>query len=219
MTRIQIFLCLAIGNLAGALIWNPPSQAWDLASGFADMVNGIHDTLAPARTEAQTPLAVPQMQAPIGNSASIQPCAAPPPAMAQAPEEMPPSAMQTFRQDANPPALKPVPSAVNAPLPVASAVNAPQTAPTEIVEGRIEYNQGGSITQAQADRMRRFKKNQSYTAIRSLLGTPNFRDPDSDIYVIEGTGQGMAARKLIVSYALDAEDNFTIPRAMGWRIQ
>ena len=78
MTRNQLILCLAIGNLTGAVIWNPPARGWDLASWVTDSINGIHDSLAPGRSEAQTPLAVPNGQPPIGNSASIQPCAAPP---------------------------------------------------------------------------------------------------------------------------------------------
>ena len=82
LTKAEIFLCLAIGNLSGAVIWNPPVSAWDLATGYADMMNGLHDSLAPEKTEAQTPLPVPQMEAPIGNvgnQSSLQPCAAPPP--------------------------------------------------------------------------------------------------------------------------------------------
>lgn len=81
LTKTQLFLCLAIGNLSGAVIWNPPARAWDLATGFADMMNGIHDSLAPARGQAQSPLPVPRMEPPIGdsgNAGSIQPCAAPP---------------------------------------------------------------------------------------------------------------------------------------------
>ena len=81
LTKAEIFLCLAIGNLSGAVIWNPPARAWDLATGFADMMNGIHDSLAPGRGQAQSPLPVPQMEPPIGNAGnagSIQPCAAPP---------------------------------------------------------------------------------------------------------------------------------------------
>lgn len=84
MNKTQLFASLAIGNLCGALIYNPPVNAWDLASGFADLINGLHDSLAPKRTEAQTPLAVPQMQPPIGNSNSAQPCLAPPPMIATA---------------------------------------------------------------------------------------------------------------------------------------
>ena len=200
MTKIQLLLYLTIGNLIAAVLWNYPVNAWnwdDLGEGVRNNIN----SLAAGSSQAQTPLPVPQMQAPIGNSASIQPCAAPPPTMA-----------------AKPPALKPVAPTIHVQKPVAPMVESTSpTTPTEIVTDRIEYNQGGVVTQAQADRMSRFKKNQSYKAIRSLLGTPNYREPDADIYVIRGTGdQGMAPRKLIVSYALDAEDNFTTPRALDW---
>ncbi len=89
MDRTQILLCLAIGNLSGALLYNPPVRAWDLASWVTDSINGIHDSLAPGRREAQTPLPVPQRQPPIGNSATIQPCAAPPPTSTSSPSAAP----------------------------------------------------------------------------------------------------------------------------------
>jgi len=218
MNKIQLLLCLAIGNILGGLIYSQTALSVSLDDVFDAPVHLIN-SLAAGKSEAQTPFPVPQAEPPIGNSGNqaIQPCAAPPPTMATQTEEMPPSPMaRSFRQETstvavNPPALKPVAPAVE---------ETPQTVPTEVATGRVAYNQGGSITQAQADRMSRFKKNQSYKAIRSLLGTPNYREPDADIYVIEGTGdQGMAPRKLIVFYALDAEDNFTIPRATNWRIQ
>lgn len=85
MTKAQILLYLAIGNLSGALLYNPPARAWDLASWVTDSINGIHDSLALGRSEAQTPLPVPQGQPPIGNSTTIQPCAAPPPISASSP--------------------------------------------------------------------------------------------------------------------------------------
>lgn len=105
LTKTQVLLCLAIGHLSGAAIWNQPAVAWDLASGFADLVNGIHDSLSPGRGQAQTPLPVPQEQPPnatrhevlgdVGNFASRQPCAAPPPATATQTEEMPTASNQS----------------------------------------------------------------------------------------------------------------------------
>ena len=203
MTKIQLLLYLTIGNLIAAVLWNYPVNAWnwdDLGEGVRNNIN----SLAAGSSQAQTPLPVPQMQAPIGNSASIQPCAAPPPTMA-----------------AKPPALKPVAPTIHVQKPVAPMVESTSpTTPTEIVTDRIEYNQGGSITQKQADHMSRFKKPQTYDAIRSLLGTPNYRDSNSDVYNIQGTSDGIIApRRLVVFYELHIDDNFTTPKAVSWSQQ
>lgn len=203
MTKIQLLLYLTIGNLIAAVLWNYPVNAWnwdDLGEGVRNNIN----SLAAGSSQAQTPLPVPQMQAPIGNSASIQPCAAPPPTMA-----------------AKPPALKPVAPTIHVQKPVAPMVESTSpTTPTEIVTAHIEYNQGGSITQKQADHMSRFKKPQTYDAIRSLLGTPNYRDSNSDVYNIQGTSDGIIApRRLVVFYELHIDDNFTTPKAVSWSQQ
>ena len=203
MTKIQLLLYLTIGNLIAAVLWNYPVNAWnwdDLGEGVRNNIN----SLAAGSSQAQTPLPVPQMQAPIGNSASIQPCAAPPPTMA-----------------AKPPALKPVAPTIHVQKPVAPMVESTSpTTPTEIVTDRIEYNQGGSITQKQADHMSRFKKPQTYDAIRSLLGTPNYRDSNSDVYNIQGTSDGIIApRRLVVFYELHIDDNFTTHKAVSWSQQ
>ena len=203
MTKIQLLLYLTIGNLIAAVLWNYPVNAWnwdDLGEGVRNNIN----SLAAGSSQAQTPLPVPQMQAPIGNSASIQPCAAPPPTMA-----------------AKPPALKPVAPTIHVQKPVAPMVESTSpTTPTEIVTDHIEYNQGGSITQKQADHMSRFKKPQTYDAIRSLLGTPNYRDSNSDVYNIQGTSDGIIApRRLVVFYELHIDDNFTTPKAVSWSQQ
>lgn len=81
MTKVQLLAYLTIGNLIAAVLWNFPVNAWDLETWVRDSVNGVHDSLSPGKSEAQTPLAVPQMEPPIGNSGNqaIQPCAAPPP--------------------------------------------------------------------------------------------------------------------------------------------
>lgn len=79
MNKPRILLYLAIGNLSGALLYNPPARAWDLASWLTDSVNGIGRAITTSPGQAQAPLPVPQGQPPIGNSASLQPCAAPPP--------------------------------------------------------------------------------------------------------------------------------------------
>ena len=47
MNKTQLLLCLAIGNVATAVIWNPPVQAWDLATWVTDSVNGVADALTP----------------------------------------------------------------------------------------------------------------------------------------------------------------------------
>lgn len=87
MNKIQLLTCLTIGNLIAALAWNFPSNAWnwdDLGEGFRNGVN----SLATGESQAQTPLPVPQMEAPnatrhevFGNAGNqaIEPCAAPPP--------------------------------------------------------------------------------------------------------------------------------------------
>jgi hypothetical protein len=75
--KMQILICLIIGNLSGSLIYNPPARAWELGAWVTNSINGAYASLN-GISQAQTPLPVPQMQAPIGNSASIQPCAAPP---------------------------------------------------------------------------------------------------------------------------------------------
>lgn len=210
MNKIQTLLSLTIGSVATAVVYNPPSvQAWDMATGFADMMNGIHDSLAPARTEAQTPLPVPQGQPPIGNSASIQPCAAPPPLpVAAVPDEgMPPESKFSA---ANLPSERPEPVASIQP-----AQPAQQVPPSN---ERTEYNQAGSITQAQADRMSRYKKPQSRKAMIALLGAPNWFDSDADVYRIEGSSDGgNAGRRLVVRYELDPESEFAIAIATGWR--
>lgn len=56
MNKAQTLLSLTIGSVATAVIYNPPSvQAWDLASWFADSVNGAANTLnSPAPTEVRT---------------------------------------------------------------------------------------------------------------------------------------------------------------------
>ena len=55
MNKTQILLCLVIGNLGAAVAWNPPARAWDLASWFADSVNGAANTLnPPPQTEVKT---------------------------------------------------------------------------------------------------------------------------------------------------------------------
>ncbi len=81
MNKIQLLAYLTIGNLFAALLWNFPVKAWnleDLTGSVRDEIN----SLAAGSSQAQTPLDVPRMEAPIGNQgngqASIQPCAAPP---------------------------------------------------------------------------------------------------------------------------------------------
>lgn len=109
MNKTQLLASLAIGNLCGAVIWNPPAGAWDLATWFSDSVNEIHDALAPGRGEAQTPLPVPQNQPPIGNSSSAQPCLAPPPMLVatdQGVNPAPPMAEQTRTVPNRPQALR-----------------------------------------------------------------------------------------------------------------
>lgn len=205
MTKLQLLLYLAIGNLLVAFIYNPPVLAWDLATGFADMMNGIHDALAPTKTDAQTPLAVPQMEAPIGNSTSGQPCLAPPPPTLVANDLAPVSVAPVPKR----PVIPASPEPVNFPSSVST--------PSGPIPDRLDYNQAGGVTQATVDRMAKFKKNQSYKAIKAILGTPNYREPGADIYIIRGTGDRfMAPRKFIVSYAFDAVDNFNEERATDW---
>ena len=102
MKKSQQLLYFATGTLAGALIWNPPPvKAWELGSWVADTINGAYNALSTGKGQAQTPLPVPQMQLPIGNSgnsASSQPCAAPP-TMAAAPEEVPASSAIKYYKD------------------------------------------------------------------------------------------------------------------------
>lgn len=79
MKKSQLLLCLAIGNLMGALLWNPPGFTWDLESWATDSINGVHRSLTGGGGGGSNePLPVPQVQPPIGNSATIQPCAVPP---------------------------------------------------------------------------------------------------------------------------------------------
>jgi hypothetical protein len=73
----QTLICLVIGNLSGALIYNHPARAWELGSWVTDSINGAYSALS-GTSQAQTPLPIPQQQAPIGNSNSIEPCFSPP---------------------------------------------------------------------------------------------------------------------------------------------
>lgn len=82
MNKTRLLLYLTIGNLFAALLWNFPVKAWNLEDLTGSVRDGIN-SLAAGSSQAQTePLPVPQAQPPIGNSASIQPCAAPPPVAA-----------------------------------------------------------------------------------------------------------------------------------------
>jgi hypothetical protein len=204
MNKTRLLLYLTIGNLLAALAWNFPVDAlnWDdLGEG---MRNGIN-SLAAGESQAQSPLSVPTAQPPIGNpgnSASIQPCAAAPslptPVATNALEEMPTSIGKR-------------------PKPVASIqpIQPAQFVPPS--SERIEYNQGGSITQRQADRMSRYSKPQSRKAMISLLGAPNYFDTHSDVYTIQGTSDGVvAARRLIVNYDLDPNSSYTVSIATNW---
>ncbi|MCY7278123.1 MAG: hypothetical protein LH702_31400, partial [Phormidesmis sp. CAN_BIN44] len=87
MTKIQLLAYFTIGNLLAALLWNFPVKAWDLEDLEIAARNSIN-ALAAGSSQAQTePLPVPQAQPPIGNpgnAAYIQPCAAPPPPLANA---------------------------------------------------------------------------------------------------------------------------------------
>jgi len=200
MNKLQLLLYLTIGNLFAALLWNFPIKAWDLEDLSEGMRNGINSLAA--GSQAQTaPLAVPQMEAPIGNpgNAAIQPCAAPPPL-----------------QGANPrPKAKPKTIAIVQPVqPVQTIQPAPYMAPSS---ERVYYNQGGAITQAKADRMSRYSKPQSRKAILSILGAPKWFDSGSDVYEIEGSSDGISAsRRFVVTYELDPESQFTIAHATNW---
>jgi hypothetical protein len=77
MTKTQLLLYLTIGNLAGAILYNPPARAWELGGWITDSINGAYASLN-GTSQAQTPLPVPQQEPPIGNSTSIQPCFSPP---------------------------------------------------------------------------------------------------------------------------------------------
>lgn len=196
LNKRQIFICLIIGNLSSAVASNPPAMAWDLATWFTDSVNGLHDALAPGKGEAQTPLPVPQNQPPIGRSGNqaIEPCAAPPP-----------------QPIAIAPKMRPQPQAI------AIAPSPESTMPESTMPDRVAYNQGGAITQNQVDRMSKYKSPQTYKAVRSILGTPNYRESKADIYEIQGTSDGvMAAKRFIVSYEFVADNNYAAPLATGW---
>jgi hypothetical protein len=73
MTNIQLLAYLMIGNLAGAILYNPPARAWELGGWITDSINGAYASIS-GTSQAQTPLPIPQQQPPIGNSDSMQPC-------------------------------------------------------------------------------------------------------------------------------------------------
>lgn len=201
MTKTRLLLYLTIGNLFAALLWNLPVKAWnleDLSGSVRDSINA----LAAGSSQQTEPLPVPQAQPPIGNpgnAAYVQPCAAPPPPLGAAAS----------------PKAKPKPVAII--QPVQTIQPAPYLAPSG---ERVSYNQGGAITQAKADRMSRYSKPQSRKAILSILGAPKWFDSGSDVYEIEGSGDGFTAnRRLVVTYELDPDSNFTIAHATDWTQQ
>lgn len=211
MTKIQLLAYFTIGNLLAALLWNFPVKAWDLEDLEIAARNSIN-ALAAGSSQQTEPLSVPQAQPPNatrhevlgnpGNAAYIQPCAAPPPPLAAAPR----------------PKAKPKPIAIVQPVqPVQTTQPAPYMAPSS---ERIDYNQGGAITQAKADRMSKFRKPQSRKAILSMLGAPKWFDSGSDVYEIEGSSDGIrAGRRLVVTYDLDPNSGYTTSIATGWSQQ
>lgn len=96
MNKAHLWLCLAIGNSLGGLIYSQMALSISLDDVFNAPVQLIN-SLAAGSSEAQTPIDVPPMQPPIGNSGSttsIQPCAAPPmPVQAESTPEVVPSSI------------------------------------------------------------------------------------------------------------------------------
>lgn len=200
MNKHPIFFYLAPG--AGVLIAALANPLIDHLSALTmddvfDAPRNAINSLAAGSSQAQTPLDVPQTQPPIGNpgnAATIQPCAAPPMAIAPRPK-------------ANP-----------KPVAIIQPAQTIQLAPYVAPSGeRVSYNQGGAITQAKADRMSRYSRPQSRKAMLSMLGAPKWFDSGSDVYEIEGSSDGISAsRRLVVTYELDPESQFTISHATNW---
>jgi hypothetical protein len=90
-------------------------------------------------------------------------------------------------------------------------------------QGTYGYNQGGTITVAEAESMQNYAPNQSYHAITSHLGYPKYRSRDADIYEIAGTGDvslgGVQVRpnqRFIVVYAASPSCNYECSQAIDW---
>lgn len=212
------YLAPGIGVLIAALA-NPlidHLSAFTMDDLFDAPRNAIN-SMGTGSSQAQEPLSVPRTQPPIGNGAAIQPCAAPPPLPVAAvpnPEEMPP---ESRFSTANIPSKRPAPAASIKPYQPPQPVQTTQPiAPMDSGE-RVQYSQGGAVTQAKADRMSKLAKPQSRKAIISFLGGPKWVDKDSDVYQIEGTSDGItASRRLVIRYDLDPESKFAIAIATDW---
>lgn len=85
----------------------------------------------------------------------------------------------------------------------------------------VPYNQAGGVTKAQALQLNHYAKPQSYEAMVTLLGHPNYRGEASDVYIVKDSAFNdgvMAPEKLTVYYELD-HATYTHWIATGWEVQ